>query len=145
MKTKAIVIIIAIGILGTLGATGVNRRTAPALTRTSNSRASSFSAGNQTGKSGYKDGQFSGSEIDTPYGTVQVAAIIATGKITDVKFLQMPYDEGHSREVTAFSEPQLKTMALNNQSSHVDFVSGATDTSIGFEQSLQAALDQAAQ
>jgi uncharacterized protein with FMN-binding domain len=61
-----------------------------------------------------------------------------------VKFLQMPGPEGHSKEVTAFSKDPLKQSTLQKQSANIDFVSGATQTSEGYQQSLQAALDQAA-
>ena len=56
----------------------------------------------------------------------------------------MPSEEENSRVVTGFAEPQLKQKAISAQSANIDFVSGATDTSIGFRSSLQAALDQAA-
>lgn len=151
MRTKAIVIIIAVGLLGLLGAANLDKKPAYGANSSAGQLLSGQSAtralASQTAAANknYRDGTYSGSAIDTPYGTVQVAAVVASGKITDVKFLQMPFDEGHSREVTAFAEPQLKAMAINTQSAQVDFVSGATDTTMGFEQSLQAALDQAAQ
>jgi uncharacterized protein with FMN-binding domain len=92
----------------------------------------------------YKDGTYTGDAEDTIYGTVQVAAVISGGKITDIKFIQMPGPEGHSKEVTAFAESPLKQSTLNHQSANIDFVSGATQTSEGYVQSLQAALDRAA-
>jgi uncharacterized protein with FMN-binding domain len=91
----------------------------------------------------YKDGTYTGDAEDTIYGTVQVAAVINGGKITDIKFLRMPGPEGHSKEVTAFAEDPLKQSTLNHQSANIDFVSGATQTSEGYVQSLQAALDRA--
>lgn len=92
----------------------------------------------------YRDGTYNGDSEGTPYGTVQVAAVISGGKITDVKFLQMPNDRGHTQEVTAYAEPYLKDETIQKQSAHIDFVSGATTTSDAYEMSLQAALDQAA-
>jgi uncharacterized protein with FMN-binding domain len=92
----------------------------------------------------YKDGTYTGDAEDTIYGTVQIAAVISGGKITDIRFLQMPGPEGHSKEVTAFAKDPLKQSTLNHQSSNIDFVSGATQTSEAYEQSLQAALDKAA-
>jgi uncharacterized protein with FMN-binding domain len=147
---KALVIIIAVAILGFLGlqsknksnsantvATSPSGLSSPAPTSTTASSSSSTSAA-------YKDGDYTGSTAQTPYGPVQVTAVISGGKMSDIKFLQMPSDEPHSREVTSFSEPRLKQLALSNQTAQIDFVSGATSTSEGFEQSLQAALDQAA-
>lgn len=148
MKTKATIIIIAVGILGILGASASGNKTAPLplrLKRSSTAVQTGSNAPSSSTSAALKDGTYTGGSEDTPYGIVQVAAVVSGGKITDIQFLQMPFDQGHSREVTAFAEPQLKAMAISNQSAQIDFVSGATDTSIGFEHSLQAALDQAAQ
>ena len=112
---------------------------------TENQSAASGSSGSNSTTTTYKDGTYEGSTSSTPYGNVQIALIVSGGKITDVRFDQMPNDQGHSQEVTAQAEPLLKQTTLQHQSSNIDFVSGATVTSQGFEQSLQSALDQAAQ
>lgn len=91
----------------------------------------------------YKDGQYTGADVFAYYGNVQVAAIISGGKITDVKFLDYPSDRSTSQSISAESLPQLKTEAIRIQSANVDTVSGATQTSEGFRQSLKSALDQA--
>jgi uncharacterized protein with FMN-binding domain len=106
------------------------------------STGSSSSQTTQASSTSYKDGTFNGS-TDTAYGPVNIAVVINGGKITDVKFLQMPSSHDYSRQVTAYAEPYLKQTTLQNQSANIDFVSGATSTSNGFEQSLQMALDQA--
>ncbi len=108
------------------------------------STVASSNSSNAASGQGYKDGNYIGSAAQTPYGTVQVAAVISGGKITDINFLQMPNDLGNSRAIAAAAEPLLKQTALQKQSAHIDFVSGATSDSYGFEQSLQAALDKAA-
>lgn len=156
---KGIVAILAVAIIGALGIYTKDHKsnstaTAPPSNSTStlsNNTSSSSEAVNSTGADtpasatgGYKDGSYNGAAEDTPYGPVQVAVVISGGQITDVKFLEMPSDEGHSREVTSFSEPLLKQITLQKQSAHIDFVSGATDTSQAYQQSLQRALDQAA-
>ena len=102
------------------------------------------SQGQTSNSASFKDGTYSGASEFTPYGTVKVAAVVSGGKITDIKFLQMPGPEGHSREVTAFAEPYLKQETLQNQNGSIQFVSGATTTSEAYQMSLQAALDQAA-
>lgn len=91
----------------------------------------------------FKDGTYRGDSVDVGYGIVEVSAVISGGKITDVKFLQLPNDREHSIEVSNFSAPRLRTEAIQAQSANVDVVSGATSTSEGFNQSLQAALDKA--
>jgi uncharacterized protein with FMN-binding domain len=92
---------------------------------------------------GYKDGQYTGTVADAVYGQLQVKAVISQGKITDVQFLQYPNHSGHTTEVSNMALPQLKSEAIQAQSANVDIVSGATQTSQAFMQSLQSALTQA--
>lgn len=96
-----------------------------------------------TPASGYKDGTYAGSRAFAFYGFIQVQAIIAGGRITDVKFLEAPSDRSTSRYINEQADPILAQEAIQIQSSHVDIVSGATDSSIAFRESLKAALDQA--
>ena len=101
------------------------------------------SSGNASSNStSYKDGTYTGDIVYNGYGDVQVAAVVSGGKITDIQFLQMP-SGGHSSEVTSVASPMLKQEALQAQSANVDIVSGATQTSEAFMQSLQAALTKA--
>jgi uncharacterized protein with FMN-binding domain len=46
-------------------------------------------------------------------------------------------------EINGYAIPQLTTEAIQAQSAQVDVVSGATDTSYAFMQSLSDALTQA--
>jgi uncharacterized protein with FMN-binding domain len=93
--------------------------------------------------SGFNDGSYTGNSADAFYGFIQVRATISSGKLTDVVFLQHPNDRQTSVEINDYAMPILKSEAINAQSSNVDIVSGATDSSIAFIQSLQKALDQA--
>jgi len=142
---KTIVIIFAVAILGGAALLAKNHGTSSVHLASPTSQSSSgSSSGNTTSQStSYKDGTYTGSSADTPYGSVQIAVVISGGKITDVNFIQMPSDLGHSQEVTAAAEPLLKQTTLSTQSANIDFVSGATSTSYGYQQSLQSALDQA--
>lgn len=88
----------------------------------------------------YKDGTFTGSVADAFYGNVQVQAIIQGGKLIDVKFLDYPQDRGTSARISNQSLPQLKTEAIQSQNAKVNIISGATQTSQGFIQSLSSAL-----
>ncbi|MEU5714667.1 FMN-binding protein [Streptomyces sp. NPDC020403] len=88
-------------------------------------------------------GTFTGSPVDTEYGTVQVAATLVKGKITAVRILQAPDQNGRDREIASYALPRLTQEALGAQSAHIDAVSGASYTSQGYMQSLQSALDQA--
>lgn len=95
-------------------------------------------------KGRYKDGTYTGSVADAYYGNVQVRVTISNGLISDVAFLQYPNDRGESRQISQVSLPRLRSEAIAAQSVHVDGVSGATQTSDAFIQSLQDALSQAA-
>jgi uncharacterized protein with FMN-binding domain len=91
----------------------------------------------------YRDGTFTGPEVDAFYGLVQVQAVIQNGKIADVKFLEYPNDRRTSVRINSIVMPWLTTEALQSQNANVDIISGATLTSEAFAQSLQAALDTA--
>ena len=79
----------------------------------------------------------------TPHGKVQVRVSVAAGRITDVVALQLPVG-GRSTEINQSVVPVLRQEALIAQSADIDAVSGATNTSVAYARSLQAALDAAA-
>jgi uncharacterized protein with FMN-binding domain len=114
-------------------------------TTTSSQKSSSSTSTPTTSKatSSYKDGAYTGSVADAFYGNIQVEAVIQGGKITNVEFLQTPHADENSVSVNDQATPILKQEAIQAQSSQVDTVSGATNTSQAFVQSLAAALTQA--
>lgn len=91
----------------------------------------------------YKDGSYVGNSADAFYGYIQVKAVIQNGAITDVQFLQHPNDRSTSIEINNQAMPYLKQEAIKAQNSQVDIVSGATDTSYAFIESLKTALNKA--
>ncbi len=90
-----------------------------------------------------KDGSYTGSVADAFYGNIQVKAVIQDGKLSDVVFLQYPNDRRTSIEINTQAMPYLKAEAIQIQSGNVDIVSGATDSSIAFRESMASALAQA--
>ncbi len=94
-------------------------------------------------KGAYNDGTYVGSVADAYFGNVQVKAVIQGGKITDVQFLQYPNTHSYSIEVNSQAMPYLTQEAIQAQSANVDIVSGATQTSEAFVQSLGDALAKA--
>ncbi len=95
-------------------------------------------------KSGiYTDGTYTGTSVNAYYGNVQVEAIIQNSALTDVKFLQSPSDRSTSIRISGGAMPILVQEAIQKQSAPVDSVSGATDISNAFNQSLANALTQA--
>ena len=91
----------------------------------------------------FKDGTYSGSVADAFYGNIQVQVTVSSGKITNVQFLQYPNDNGTSQYINQQADPMLAQEAIQAQSANVNIVSGATDSSQAFIQSMQDALSQA--
>ena len=60
-----------------------------------------------------------------------------------MQFAQYPNDRDESVQINQAAMPQLKQEAIQAQSSNVDVISGATQTSQAFVQSLASALSQA--
>lgn len=168
-KLTVAILILGAFILYSLLFTHANQVTALPTTSTStSSSSSSSSSSNSSGSSGssgnsnstgstptavpgsngsasgqYKDGSYTGSVADAHWGNIQVKAIIQNGKITDVQFLQYPNDRNRSISINSYADPQLTQEAIQAQNNNVDIVTGATDSSEAFIQSLGDALSQA--
>jgi uncharacterized protein with FMN-binding domain len=84
-----------------------------------------------------------GSSADTRWGPVQVQVTVEGGTITDVTVVDYPTENGKDRQINARAIPVLVQETLDAQSADIDMVSGATVTSEGYLESLQAALDGA--
>ncbi len=92
----------------------------------------------------YQDGTYTGSSANAEWGNVKVQAVIANGQISDVRFLEHPDHRSRSQSINAHAMPILTSEAISSQQAEVDIVTGATDTSDAFIQSLASALKQAA-
>ncbi|NGO11005.1 FMN-binding protein [Streptomyces sp. HC44] len=106
---------------------------APASTPSSNPSASSSSGSSGSGTS---TKVVAGSTINTEKGTVQVEVTFDGDKISSVRMLQQP-----NHPQTEAAVPKLIEETLTAQSADIDTVSGATITSKGYVESLQAAID----
>src|SRR5258708_1953906 len=91
----------------------------------------------------YKDGNYTGSVADAFYGPLQVQVTVSGGKIANIQFLQSPSDRDESIQINQQADPILAQEAIQAQSANVNIVSGATDSSQAFIQSMQSALSQA--
>ncbi|MGW0335982.1 FMN-binding protein [Streptomyces sp. NPDC003011] len=78
-----------------------------------------------------------GTTVTTEKGPVQVEVTFAGQKITAVKLLQQP-----NHPQTTAAVPKLIAETLQAQSADIDTVSGATITTEGYKESLQAAIDE---
>ncbi|MDQ0598184.1 uncharacterized protein with FMN-binding domain [Streptomyces canus] len=77
-----------------------------------------------------------GPAVNTAKGTVQVQVTFEGDEISTVKMLQQP-----NHPQTTAAVPKLIAETLEAQSADIDTVSGATITSDGYRESLQAAID----
>ncbi|MER6180379.1 FMN-binding protein [Streptomyces sp. NPDC001652] len=77
-----------------------------------------------------------GPAVNTEKGTVQVQVTFEGDEISAVKMLQQP-----NHPQTTAAVPKLIAQTLEAQSADIDTVSGATITSDGYKESLQAAID----
>jgi uncharacterized protein with FMN-binding domain len=84
-----------------------------------------------------------GDSADTRWGPVQVQITVQDRRITAVKVVDYPENNGRDREINADALPVLVKETLSAQSADIDMVSGATVTSDGYIRSLQSALDGA--
>jgi uncharacterized protein with FMN-binding domain len=97
-----------------------------------------------TPKGIYRDGIYTGPSTDAFYGNVQVQVTIQSGRILNIQFLDYPHDRGTSKEINSQAMPILISEVIQAQSPQgIQIVSGATDTSMAFIQSLTSALNSA--
>ncbi|MEU1184768.1 FMN-binding protein [Streptomyces sp. NPDC005820] len=104
---------------------------------TAASSSSASSAAESTTPSTSASGTtFTGTTVTTEKGDVQVQVTYDGDKITAVKMLKQP-----NHPQTTAAVPKLISETLEAQSADIDTVSGATLTSDGYKESLQAAID----
>ena len=109
----------------------------------SSSSGSSSSGSASSGSASSSDNTVTGPTIQTRWGPVQVEVTTSGGKVTGVNVVQYPSNNPKDQEINSYALPVLVQETLDAQSADIDMVSGATVTSDGYLQSLQAALDEA--
>lgn len=125
------------------GSSGSSTSTSTAPSSAASSGAASSAPSTSQPSSGGGSGAFTGATEETPFGPMQVEAVVSNGRLTDVKALQVTDLGFRSQQISAYADPILRQEALSAQSASIDSVSGATYTSEGYMASLQSALDQA--
>lgn len=125
-------------------ATPPQSQTGQSRTTPSTSKTKTKSKGTATtkGTTAATTQRATGALVRTPYGDVRVAVVAKGSTITDVVAVHLTDANQHSRDISAAAAPVLRREALRAQSAKIDTISGATYTSEGYRQSLQAALDQ---
>jgi uncharacterized protein with FMN-binding domain len=130
--------------VGQSGAAGDTVASAPGDSTTSAGSSGIGSTGSGSAGSGSAgSGTYDGSVAQTRWGPVQVRIVVAGGKITNVSTLQVPSGNSRDQQINARAVPILNREAVAAQSARIDTVSGATVTSDGYRNSLQAAIDAA--
>ncbi|MFE0675424.1 FMN-binding protein [Streptomyces sp. NPDC058867] len=107
---------------------------APASTPSASASSGDASAGDAS--SGSSALAVEGTAVSTEKGVVQVEVTFEGDEIASVRMLQQP-----NHPQTTAAVPTLIEETLQAQSADIDTVSGATVTSDGYKESLQAALD----
>ena len=85
-----------------------------------------------------------GPAIPLAHGLVQVEVTAMGSRIVDVEAVQLPHDNNHSWDDSQHAATVLRSEVLSKQTTDLHVVSGATYTSEGYLQSLNAALELAA-
>ena len=98
---------------------------------------------NGSGGSSSATGTVTGPSVQTEWGPIQVEITVDGGTITDVGVPVYPADNPRDVQINDYALPILVQETLDQQSADIDMVSGATVTSVGYVESLQAALDEA--
>jgi uncharacterized protein with FMN-binding domain len=132
------VMVLLLGYKTTSGQVG----TPAAAQSTPPQQTSAAGSGDSSGTSA-ADRTVTGPVVQTRWGPVQVKVSLSNGKVTDIQAVQYPQGTNRDDEINSVALPLLRSAALKAQSANIDMVSGATVTSQGYLQSLQAALDQA--
>jgi uncharacterized protein with FMN-binding domain len=135
---------------GGAGGTGTGTGNAPGIVTqpstdptTAPSAQPSPTGGTTSGTGGGQNTVVNGSVAQTRWGPVQVQVTITGGRIADVTALEVPNGNFRDQEINSYAVPMLRQEVLAAQSARIDTISGATVTSDGYVESLQAALDAA--
>ncbi|PWG59621.1 FMN-binding protein [Bifidobacterium catulorum] len=109
----------------------------------SGSEGSNDSSGSGTTASTLADGTYTSVASPNEYGEVQLQVTVKDGKITAINAISYPNHTDRSQAISAQAIPELADRAISAQSSDIQFVSGATEPSTAFANSLQDAINQA--
>jgi uncharacterized protein with FMN-binding domain len=85
---------------------------------------------------------FDGTVVSTRFGRIQIRIVVDHEKIADVIAIMLPSGDPRTDQINTAALPKLRQRALAAQSADIAAVSGATCTSAGYRESLQAAIDK---
>jgi uncharacterized protein with FMN-binding domain len=123
--------------------TSTNRSTSAATVPSAGAPTTTSSPQDSSSSNSSNIKTYTGSVAQTRWGPVQVKITVQDGKVTKVTVLQQPNGNRRDQEINDQALPILIDETVSAQSAKIDMVSGATVTSEGYLQSLQAAIDEA--
>jgi uncharacterized protein with FMN-binding domain len=85
---------------------------------------------------------FTGTREQNPYGAVQLEITVQGTRMVDIRAIEMPDSESRSDQLSDQVSVQLREEALQEQGYDLDTVSGATETSVSYRDSLRAAIEE---
>lgn len=88
-------------------------------------------------------GTFTGNVAQTKYGPLEVQIVVSNGKITNAEALQYPSRDRKSIQIAEQVIPWLIQETVNQQSTSIMSIGGATITSNAWKSSLASALQKA--
>lgn len=88
----------------------------------------------------FRDGAFTGKEVRTTYGMMQVQVVIREGRISDVVAVQVPRRTTTSTSISEKTLPEYIGQAIAIEDWDVDLISGATVTWNAFKKAMVYAL-----
>ena len=92
----------------------------------------------------YYDGQYAGDSVRADrWGNMQVVVVVEEGEVTDILIADYPRSTTLSDVISRNAMPTLISEAIEAQDADINMVSGATDTSRAFIESLDSALEDA--
>lgn len=94
-----------------------------------------------SGDSGGGGKTLTGTDVQYPYGELQLRVTETGGKITQIDVVQNVAPDPRSEHINAQALAILIPEAVRAQGTNIDAVSGATFTSEAFAQALQSAID----
>lgn len=87
--------------------------------------------------------EVTGPVVQTEWGPVQVAARVSSGRVCAVRTIMTPDGDRKSMMINARAVPRIEQNVLAAGDATFDGISGATVTTEGYRESLQAILDGA--
>lgn len=85
---------------------------------------------------------FTGTREQNPYGAVQLEITVSGSRMVEIRAIEMPDSESRSDQLSDQVSVQLREEALQEQGYDLDTVSGATETSVSYRDSLRAAIEE---